>query len=325
MSYDQKHWFEGIIKINDKYFYINNNKEVSNDDLLRIKKLGIPPAWTNVWISQNPDSPIQAIGTDQKGRKQYRYNQNHINQSQIEKFIRLYKFIKKIPKLDKILNEDYLLPFYQKNKIISIMLNIVKDYHLRVGKEIYVKQNKSFGIASLRKKHVKIINDIVYLRFKGKSNQILHFTIKNPIYVNAIKMLMKLDGDNLFQYIIYENEIPKILTISDNDLNKYIKKNMGKEFTIKDFRTYSANLYFIKALISETKKKSPKNRTIIKKNIVNAFKSTAKKLRHTGAVSKKSYVMTYAVELYQNNPELFKNNPNKLLSKILKLYIKNVI
>lgn len=325
MSYDQKHWFEGINKINDKYFYIDNKKEVSDNDLIRIKKLGIPPAWLNVWISRNPESPIQAIGTDKKGRKQYRYNQIHINKSQIEKFIRLYKFVKKIPKLDKILKEDNLLPFYQKNKIISIMLEIVRDYHLRVGKEIYVKQNKSFGIASLRKKHVKFINNIIYLKFKGKSNQKLHFTIRNPLYVNAITMLMKLDGDNLFQYISYENEIPHILTISDNDLNKYIKKNMGKEFTIKDFRTYGANLYFIKALISETKKKSPKNRTIIKKNIINAFKSTAKQLRHNGAVSKKSYVMSFAVELYQNNPELFKNNPNKLLIKILKLYIKNII
>lgn len=242
----------------------------------------------------------------------------------------MYNFIKAIPKLDKVMLEDNNLSFYKKNKIISLMLQIVRDYQLRVGKEVYAKKNRSYGISSLRKKHVKIESGVIYLNFKGKSSQRLHFTIKNDYYIKSIKMLMKLDGDHLFQYISADdNNTEKIMKVSDRDLNKYIQDNMGQGFTIKDFRTFGANLYFVRSLLLETKKRTPKNRKIIKKNIINAFKSTARQLKHTGAVSKKSYVMNFAVELYQNNPELFidhKNeDPTKFLVHILKLYRKNIL
>lgn len=334
MSYDEKHLMEGISRKKYGnvfvYYYIDSKQEVNSKDLERIKMLKIPPAWTDVWIAQDADSMIQVIGKDARGRKQYKYHQVHIDKATQEKFVRLYSFIKSIPKLEKTMLEDNSLPFYTKNKILSLMLQMVKDYQMRVGKEIYAKTNKSYGISSLRKRHVKIQSNVIYLKFKGKSNQRLSYTINNEYYIKCIKMLMKLEGDKLFQYITIDNfGNEQVKSVTDKDLNEYIQKNMGQEFTIKDFRTYGANLYFIKALLSETKKRTPKNRKTIKKNLMNAFKTTAKQLKHTGTVSKKSYVMNFAIELYQNSPEYFVKNknadPHDIVLDLLKLYKKNIM
>lgn len=334
MSYDVKHLNEGIArkKVNNEYvyYYINNEKIITKKDLDRINKLRIPPAWANLWVARDPDSTIQAIGTDVKGRKQYRYHHVHIESAEKDKFIRLYNFIKDIPKLNKVLSIDGAKSMYDRSRIISVMLQMVQDYHMRVGKEIYAKKNKSYGISSLRKKHVKISNGVIHLKFKGKSNQRLHYTIRNDYYIKSIKMLMKLDGDKLFQYTtIDDNNVEKIMNITDRDLNQYIQENMGPEYSIKDFRTYGANYYFIKSLLRETQRRTPSDRRAIKKNIIGAFKSTARQLKHTKSISKKSYVMNFALELYQNNPELFtehKNeDPNDFLILLLKMYKKNVL
>jgi DNA topoisomerase-1 len=334
MSYDIKHYKQGIGRKkkgkNFLYYYIDSGKEVSKKDLERIQTLKIPPNWTDVWISKDPQSAIQAVGMDSKGRKQYRYHQVHIEKADKEKFLRMYYFIKDIPKLDKIIAHDNQLPMYDKRRVISLMLQLIEGYQMRVGKEVYARQNRSYGISSLRKKHVKIGPGVIYLRFKGKSGQYLHFTIRNQFYVDSIRMLMKLEGDNLFQYITtdpYGNE--KIMKVNDRDLNKYLQENMGPEYTIKDFRTYGANVYFIKALLNETKRHTPRDRKTIKKNIMNAIKSTANKLKHTGTVSKKSYVMNFALELYQNNPEFFVEHKDddyvQLLLIILTFYKKHIL
>lgn len=334
MSYDVKHMMEGIArkKVGNEfvYYYIDTGKTVTEKDLNRIRKLKIPPAWNNVWISRDPFSPIQAIGIDSKGRKQYRYHQVHIERAEVEKFLRMYSFIKLIPKLEKIMNQHRNLPIYEKNRVISLMLQLVRDYHMRVGKEIYARKYHSYGISSLRKRHVKIDKNVIFLKFKGKSGQRLHYTIREPYYINSIKMLMKLEGEHLFQYITLDdrgNEINKRIT--DRDLNAYIQKYLGKQFTIKDFRTFGANFYFVKNLLNETRKRTPRDRKIIKKNILRAIRSTATKLKHTGAVSKKSYILNFSIELYQNSPDFFvkhKNDePTKFLLTLLRLYKKNIL
>lgn len=334
MSYEEKHFTEGIsrklVSGEFVYYYINTGAVVTGKDLERIKKLRIPPAWVKLWISRDPHSAIQAIGVDAKGRKQYRYHQVHIETAEREKFLRMHKFIKAIPRLQHSLTLHDKLPMYDKNRVLALMLHMVLDYHLRVGKEVYAKKYRSYGVSSLRKRHVKVTPTAITLRFKGKSNQRLHFTIKNTDYIKAIKMLMKLEGDHLFQYITVDNYgREKIMNVSDKDLNDYIKQYMGDEFTMKDFRTYSANLNFITALLTETKKRTPKDRKTIKRNIVNAIKSTAHQLRHSRAVSKKSYVMNFAIELYQNNPDYFvrhkQDDPTQLLLTLSTLYKRHIL
>jgi len=308
------------------YYYIKNGKEVSPSELKRIMKLGLPPAWENVWISADPISSIQAIGQDDQGRKQYKYHELHIKKAEQEKFLRLYKFIKAMPKLEKSMKEHSTSPSYSKNKVIVTMLTLVNELYIRVGKETYAQSNKSYGISSLRKKHIKLKDNAIHLKFKGKSGVRTSYTLKDKEIHNHIKELLKIGGDKLFQYI---SDSGRILPITDVDLNDYVRNHMGKEFTVKDFRTYSSNYLFIKALLRETKKRSPKNEKIIKKNILKARKHTATALRHTLSISKKSYVMAFATELYQNNPDFFIANKdkdaNQVLLNILKLYKQNVL
>jgi DNA topoisomerase-1 len=328
-AYDIRNYENGITRQKVKggyhYFYIKNKHPIPKKDVDRINNLRLPPAWTNVWISANPTSSIQAIGIDVKGRKQYIYHAEHVKNAEKEKFLRLYNFIKAIPKLEHIMSVHKRLPTYHKFRVIVTMLSIVKDVHMRVGKEQYARENKSYGISSLRKKHMKIEGECVKFKFMGKSKQRLSYSLCDHELKAHLTLLLKLEGDRLFQHIDDE----KVKIISDMDLNRYIQEYMGKEFTIKDFRTYAANFYFIKSILEETKKRSPKTQKIIKKNILLALKRTAFYLKHTRSISKKSYVMSFCVDLYQTNPDFFierkNSNVDTVLLQLLKLYKQKVL
>jgi DNA topoisomerase-1 len=330
VPHDVQNLLDGISrkKIGDEfvYFYIKNGKEVMAKDIKRIQKLRIPPAWTDVWISIDPDSSIQAIGIDSKARKQYIYHAHHIEQAEKKKFDRLYHFIKAIPKLENIMETHVSLGPYEKNRVIVTMLQIVRALYIRVGKEQYAKQNNSYGISSLKKTHVRIDNDTVYFRFKGKSGKRLSYTLKDHEISSHIKLLLKLGGPKLFQYI---SDAGNIVRVTDTDLNQYIQQYMGADFSAKDFRTYAANYFFIKSILQETKIRYPKNAQVIKTNISNAIKRTIFYMKHTKAVSKKSYISNFAIELYQNNPQLFVENkdkdPNEFLLRLLKMYREKVL
>ena len=314
---------KGNPKLKFKYFYARNNEEVTNEDLERINKLGLAPAYADVWVSDDPNSKIQATGLDAKKRKQYRYHPKHIEISNENKFLRLFKFIKSIPKLDEKMEEDKKNTLYSKNRTISVMLTIVRELNIRVGKECYAQTNKSYGISSLKKSHVTLTNDgtVIKLNFKAKSNKQVSYTLKDPEIVGEIKQLLNLEGEKLFQYISESNNV---LRVSDIDLNQYIQNYMGKSFSCKDFRTYAANFYFIKALLAETKKRSPKNKKIIKQNLNIAQENTAFYLRHTKSISKKSYTMSLIRDMYNDNPTWFINNKNRqplnVLIDLLKMF-----
>lgn len=307
VAFDIEKYQEGIYrKPTEKknvfeYFYVKNNQKVEDEIFERIKKLRIPPIWEKVWVSSDELSKIQAVGIDSKGLKQYVYHQNHIKNASENKFIRVYKFIKILPKLEKSMDKDRNLDYLDKDRVIVTILDVVKKLHIRVGKEIYVKRNKSYGISSLRKHHIKINNGVLTMKFKAKSNKKVSYTIKDKKIISHIEELMKLEGDKIFQYKI-NNEI---IGITSDDINAYIRKYIGKEFTVKDFRSYASNYYFVKTLMNNTKKNAPKNAKIIKKNIKDAIEQTAFHLRHTPSISKKSYVLNFAIETYQNNPAYF--------------------
>ena len=314
---------KGEPKIKFKYYYATNDKLVSLDDQKRIDSLGLAPSYDDVWVSSDPKSKIQATGMDIKGRKQYRYNKEHILTAEKEKFIRLYKFIKNIPKFEEIMEKDLNKPLFSKERTISIMFYIIKELNIRVGKEVYARTNKSYGITSLKKSHIKIDekNNTAKFNFKAKSNKHVQYSLNNEVIVKELILLMKLDGEKLFQYKNNENLIYRV---NDVDLNDYIRKNMDKGITVKDFRTYAANFYFIKALLSETRKRLPTTQKIAKKNLSLAQENTAFYLRHTKSISKKSYTIDLIRNLYMNDSEYFIINKNKkplnLLLEILKLY-----
>ncbi len=330
-AFDVKYYKTGIIrkKRGNKYvyYYVKNNKPVSKKDMTRINKIKIPPVWNNVWISSNPTTPIQAIGFDAKGIKQYIYTKFHIKKAEEKKFLKMYDFIKAIPKLERAIQRHSKLDTYDKKKVISTMLIIIRKLYMRTGKEVYARRNKSYGVTSLRKIHMKIESDKIKFRFKGKSKKRLSYTFNNKKIAKHLKLLLRLEGNKLFQYI--DTKTNKVRGITDVDLNQYIQHYMGHRFTIKDFRTYAANKYFIDSLIKETLKRTPKNQKAIKKNIINAIKSVVFYMRHTRAVSKKSYILNFAIDLYKNNPEYFikrkLDDPDDTLLDIFKMYKKKIL
>jgi DNA topoisomerase-1 len=314
---------KGIPKIKFNYFHIATNKPVSSEEQIRINKLGLAPAYDDVWVSDDPNSKIQATGFDVKKRKQYRYNQSHIADASINKFLRLFKFIKSIPKLDTSMDSDIKSVLYSKNRTISVMLLVIKELNMRVGKECYAKTNKSYGVSSMKKSHVSINEEkmIAKFNFKAKSNKQVQYTVTNVDIVKELILLMKLDGEKMFQY---KSDSDNVLRVSDVDLNQYIQEKMGKDFSCKDFRTYAANFYFIKALLKETKKRNPTTQKIAKKNISLAQENTAYYLRHTKSISKKSYTMDIIRDMYMNNSDYFIQNKNKqpltILLDVLKIF-----
>jgi DNA topoisomerase-1 len=316
---------KGVPKTKFKYYHMDNDREVSSEELIRINKLGLAPAYIDVWVSSDPNSKIQATGIDAKGRKQYRYNQNHIAEANIDKFLRLYKFIKSIHKLDSAMEKDIKGQLYSKNRTISTMLKIVQKLFMRVGKEIYAKTNKSYGITSMKKSHVKIEEKKVKFNFKAKSNKQVQYTLDDVELIGEVKQLMDLDGEKMFQY---KSDSGNILRATDVDLNQYIQEKMGKGFSVKDFRTYASNFYFIKSLLKETKNRNPVNKKIIKQNLNLAQENTAHYLRHTKSISKKSYTMGLIRDLYDTDPSYFIENKNKqpltVLLDLLKKFKDNI-
>ncbi len=329
-SYDEKNYNDGIhrriVKDTFEYYYIATNKVVTKKDQERINKLRIPPAWINTWISIDPKSSIQVIGLDNKNRKQYLYHQEHIAEAEKQKFINLIDFIKAMPKLNRVLKNHEKLSPYNKLRVIVTMLMLVKKLHLRVGKDQYAKTNKSYGVSSLEKRHVVIDNNKIKLRFRGKSKQILTYSLEDNVVVNHLNLLLKLEGDKLFQYIDDHGVIRKV---TDLDLNNYIQEHTSSEFSVKDFRTMASNVHFVTALMNETKKHLPVSEKVIKKNISNAITKSSSKLKHTKAVSKSSYVSNFIIEMYENDPDWFVNvrddDPTDILLNLLQMYKKEIL
>lgn len=289
-----------------QWVYYYNNKLITNPKKLeRIRKLCIPPMWINVEINSNPSDKVQAMGIDKKGRKQYIYHDTWIKNSSDQKYLRMAQFIKAIPKLLKKLQQDYRLDDDNKLKILAIMVKIIKMIHIRIGSDIYAKENKSYGLTTLEKRHVIIENDnLCIFKFKGKSGIDHKLSLRDKMIKDTLKYLLKIKGNYLFQY--KQNNI--IYKISSKCVNNYINSIMGKNFTAKDFRTYGANYNFLKYLMKCDLGKSKKDHQY---NIKKALHFSSKKLGNTETICKKSYVMKFLIDKYYENPEEFHNIKKK--------------
>ena len=273
------------------YLFIDNieklktNKRLSQDNIEHIKKLKIPPNWKNVKISQDYSAKIQAIGEDNKGRKQYIYHplwimfSKQIKYSKV-KSINFDKFNKVINNLSKNLNN------YSKDYIISNMFLIMRDLNIRVGNEKYLEENDSVGLCTLEKNHYKkekkndkIIHKFV---FKGKKG-VLHEKKLNENHIKFIENIIKIPGNELFKYYDTNNNTYK--KIIADDLNIFLKINIDPNMTTKDIRTYSANKIF-----QDEYKRLLKNGINKNKSRIEAIKLTAIELGNTPKVCRDSYI-----------------------------------
>lgn len=319
-SYDEKNYSKGILRIKHTnnnnitfdYKYTKNNKNISEEDLKRIKELKIPPMWDYVWISNNPKTEIQVIGHDKRNKKQYIYSKEHKEKATKNKFGNLQKLINLIPKLNELIIKHDKLNYFNKHKILTTIIKIILLTGMRAGKEFHVNRNDSYGVTSLRKKHIILKNGKVYFEFKGKGNIMHKHVINDNDIYNHLDNLLKFmpNEDKIFLY----KDKDKVKKITEHLLNNYLHKYLDKNIVIKDLRTYLVNYIFVKNLLNK-----PKNN--LKSNIKNAILETANFIQHTPTISKNSYINPEIIDKYLKDVNFFivnkKNNPLDVLKTII--------
>ncbi|HYH14674.1 MAG TPA: DNA topoisomerase IB [Flavisolibacter sp.] len=293
------------IKKGQGFAYIYDNQPLQDEaQLERIKKLAIPPAWTNVWICPKANGHIQATGFDLRNRKQYRYHELWHTLRNETKFHRLYEFGKLLPSLRLKLEEDFSRKELSEEKVIATVISLMERTYIRIGNNDYEKLYGSYGLTTLKDKHVKIEGDILKFSFKGKKGIDHDISLRNRKLARAVQACRDIPGRELFQY--YDAEGNK-KSIDSGVVNNYIKNATGGDFTAKDFRTWAGTLNIIRAFktIGEAPSESD-----CKKNIIAALDDVSKKLGNTRTVCKKYYVHPGIIRLYEEN------NLNKYLKEL---------
>ncbi|MGZ8363485.1 MAG: DNA topoisomerase IB [Caulobacteraceae bacterium] len=250
----------------------------------RIAKLAIPPAWTGVWICPDPEGHIQAVGRDQKGRKQYKYHEGWRAARDETKFIRMAAFGRALPRLRKRVELDLARRGLPKEKVLAAVIRLMEQTLIRVGNDEYAKANKSFGLTTLRDRHVKFQGSSAIFEFKGKSGVVHRTGVRDARLARIVKACQDMPGQRLFQYIDAEGGRH---AITSNDVNAYIRESTGGPFSAKDFRTWAGTLDCARRLIEADAPASP---THAKRMIAACVKETAKQLGNTPAVCRSSYV-----------------------------------
>jgi DNA topoisomerase-1 len=299
----------GIItrcKIGKSFVYLNINKQITDTNTLeRIRKLHIPPNWTNINISTRDTDYLQVTGNDTKGRTQYIYHPVWVELAKIEKYERMKLFTTKVEIIKKRINGilSKKMDLTSKEYIIALLFRIMLLTHSRVGNDQYAEENNTYGLTTLLKKHVKINGSNVILSFLGKKSIKQELKFIDPVSARILTELIKIPGPRLFKTKFEEH-------IRSLDMNNYLHEITGVEITCKDFRTYSSNNLFIKILCS---KPIPITQSEIKRTINQCYDEVAEYLGHTRAVSKSSYVMPIIAENYARSPQLFvKSKPSIL-------------
>src|SRR5215218_6208276 len=290
------------------FVYINDNKPLKQKaEIERIRKLAIPPAWTNVWICPDESGHIQATGFDVRGRKQYRYHSMWNTLRNETKFHRLYEFGKVLPSIRLKLEEDLAKKELSEDKVLATVVSLMERTYIRVGNDDYEKLYGSYGLTTLKDNHVKVEGDEIFFSFKGKKGIDHKITLKNKRLARMVKQCRDIRGKELFQYYDTDgNRKP----IDSGMVNRYVKDASGGDFTAKDFRTWAGTLNIIRAFKSIGEAESE---TDCKRKIVAALDEVSKQLGNTRTVCKKYYVHPGIIRLYEEK------NLNKYLDELDKI------
>ena len=255
-------------------------------DLERIEALKIPPAWMEVAITPRPSGTVQAIGRDAAGRWQYLYHENHIRRREQKKFKRLMKFVAALPIMRRTLPRHMAQPGLGREKVMACILRILSTCFIRPGSQVYADENGSYGIATLRRKHVQVKGDLVVFDFPGKHGQQQHRELRDRSVARIVRKLIELPGYEVFKY---EDEAGNLVDVKRRHINQYIKEVMGEQFSAKDFRTWAGTLICACSL-ARAEVVENGNRSIRKRALVAAIKETAEQLGNTPAVCRSSYI-----------------------------------
>jgi DNA topoisomerase-1 len=274
--------------------YLDARGDPIDDDatLKRIRSLAIPPAWTEVWICPQANGHLQATGRDARGRKQYRYHARWREVRDEVKYERMIKFGKALPVIRKEVDRALGLPGLPREKVLATIVYLLEATMMRIGNDEYARENKSYGLTTLRNRHVKIEGSQVQFRFRGKSGVHHDVKVQDRRVARIIQRSRDLPGQQLFEYID-ENGEPQ--TVDSSDVNDYLREITGEDYTAKDFRTWSGTVLAAIALREFEKFDSEAQ---AKKNVVRAIESVAEKLGNTPSVCRKCYVHPAVLDAY---------------------------
>jgi DNA topoisomerase-1 len=282
------------------------------DELRRFRLLAIPPAWRNVWICSTANGHLQATGRDARGRKQHRYHPRWREVRDETKYDRMLEFARVLPAIRHRVNQDLALPGLRREKILATVVRLLERSMIRVGNDEYRRQNNSYGLATLRNRHVNVSGSTIRFEFRGKSGVRHAVDLNDRRLAKIIKQCRDLPGYELFQYIGDDGER---YAVDSADINDYLRQIAGEEFSSKDFRTWAGTVLAARALseFHGSDKKIPP-----KKNILQAIEAVAKRLGNTKAVCRKCYIHPTVIDAYKDGSFLqilkrrVKKSPNSV-------------
>lgn len=283
-------------KAGKKYAYYRDGEKIRDkEEITRINKLVIPPAWENVWICALDNGHLQATGIDLKNRKQYRYHPLWSALRNHTKFYRMLQFGYALPEMRLHIEKDLALRNFEKRKILALIVSLMQRTNIRIGNNAYEKLYGSFGLTTLKDKHVKIKGQKINFSFKGKKGVMHNIDLKNKKLARLVQKCKDIPGKELFQYIDDEGNRH---CVDSGMVNEYIREISGEDFTAKDFRTWSGT---VSALIAFKEIGYAETHSDYKKKVKEALEMVASHLGNTSTVCKKYYVHPLVINLYENN------------------------
>ena len=260
--------------------------------LLRIKRLAIPPAWNDVWICPSANGHIQATGRDARGRKQYLYHGRWRELRDENKFERLADFAKALPKVRRRVAKDMKLPGMPREKVLATIVRLLERTFIRIGNEEYARENKSFGLTTIKDRHARVKGAQVRFRFRGKSGRQREVDVTDRRIAKIVSTCQELPGQDLFQYV---NDNGDVQGIASQDVNDYLHEISGESFTAKDFRTWGGTVLAAITLSAQGKFENEKQ---AKANVKTAICAVAEVLGNTPAICRKCYIHPAVIEDY---------------------------
>jgi DNA topoisomerase I len=271
-----------------QYFDPDGKRVTSRGEIDRLNGIGLPPAYRDAWFCPHPNGHIQAVGYDDRGRKQYRYHPDFREKREIAKFDRCPDFGKALPRLRKRVEADLRKRKLARDTVVAAIVRLLDTGRIRVGNEAYVKDNKSYGATTLRNRHARVLGQTVKMRFRAKSGIERELSITDRTLSRIVRQCQDLPGQNLFQFVKGDGEPQPICS---TDVNDYIRAATGDDFTAKHFRTWSASVIAFEQICAAGDEGVGLNAML---------EPVAEALGNTPAISRKSYVHPALVEAVKN-------------------------
>jgi DNA topoisomerase-1 len=270
-----------------------DGQSVDEPTLQRIRALAIPPAWTDVWICPNPRGHLQATGRDARGRKQYRYHPRWAAVRDRVKYDRMIALGEALPRIRERIEQDLRRSDMPREKILAALVRLLEETRIRVGNDEYARQNRSFGLTTLRNRHVSVEGSRVTFQFRGKSGKDHRVSLLDRRLARVVKRCQEIPGHELFQCLDCDGTRH---SIESDDVNAYIREASGGDFTAKDFRTWAGTVLAARFLRQVEPEASERE---VKSQVTRAIEQVAEQLGNTPAVCRKSYVHPAVIEAFQ--------------------------